>query len=71
MSATDLHKILAWLRANPDSTVKAIGNATGFSGQYIHARLEGAEMAGHVRRDREYGCDPWRWSALAQKGTRP
>lgn len=71
MSATDLHKILTWLRDHPGSTVRSIGKATGYSGQYIRARLEAAEMGGQVRRDREFGCDPWRWSVLAQKGARP
>jgi len=63
----DTSRILAWLTNHPDSTVGDIAMATGFSGQFISARLRGAVMAGRARRDREHGAAPWRWSALAAR----
>ena len=64
MSDADTQRILAWLTNHPDSTVGEIATATGFSVQFITARLRGAVMAGRARRDREHGAAPWRWSAL-------
>lgn len=67
MKTADTERILAWLTSHQGSTVKDIAAETGLGSQYISARLNGAEMAGRARRDREHGAAPWRWSALAQR----
>ncbi len=67
MRDADMQRILAWLTGHPDSTVGDIAAATGFSGQYISARLRGAVLAGRARQDREHGGAPWRWSVLAAR----
>lgn len=70
MKSLDTDRILAWLAANPDSTVTDIAAATGLGGQCISARLVGAEKAGRAHRDREHGAAPWRWRTRRTGGTR-